>query len=281
MNAESHQEINALCDRALRHNKENEHDMSSLDDIRSTYTRLVDEEENTRAKLAKAEGDLQTAREADVQAAADAALAGEPPPKRSEVRLRHAIENLGVTLAGIDAAHARLLEEAITAVGEGRRSLVHMKDGVAGEQIEDRSELDALRNFIIPLLTDDQRKAAWSANGQVAPTDLRPDDLIEFVTSAYEASDRAYEAKKEERRKAAGYRVAIGHIQEAKAEHRKRGKDLSSFAMEAYPEFVTEEDLSFLKKELGNERFDTDKGDPWPGSLQDQPTGHTSEKEAA
>jgi hypothetical protein len=233
--------------------------MTQIDDIRTTYTRLLDEETTTREKLAKAKDDLETAHDADVQAAADAALAGDSPPKRSEVRLRHAIENLSVTLAGIDAAHAQLLDVALTATGEGRRELT-------GREQQD------LRNFIIPKVTDAQRRDAWATTGQVASPDLRPEDLIEFVTKAYDASDKVYEENREARRKKEGYDVAIKHIQDAKQEHVRRGKDPRDFQIESYPEIVSDEDLTFLSSAPGRGAFQnasTGADIPWPGSIQD------------
>jgi hypothetical protein len=253
----------------------------TLSEISATYKRLLDAEETTREKLAKARADLTTAREADVQAGAEAALAGKPQPKRSEVRLRHAIENLEVQGQAIDAAHKSLLEEAITSVGEGRRPLV--KPGKVRPQralsqraeytpAPDESELRELRNRIMPRLTDEQRRDAWAESGQPAPVDIRPDDIVAFVTAAYDTADRLHAEKAEQRRKAKGYEVAIRHVQDAKVEHQRRGKDLRSFEMRQYPEIVTEEDLSFFWKDLppdGHIERPPEGEQFHPGSLQD------------
>jgi hypothetical protein len=121
---------------------------ASIDDIRSTYGQLRRNEEEAQRGIARLREDLVHAREHDVQAYADAALAGQEPPKRKEVTLRHKIDNLEVALEGYEVAHGTLLEEAIIATGAGRRGL-------------SQHEQHLLRDFIIPRLTEEQKRELW------------------------------------------------------------------------------------------------------------------------
>jgi hypothetical protein len=245
----------------LHINDRGELDMTQIDNIRSTYSSLIDQEADAKGKLAQARSDLEDVKAADVAAFADAALAGEPAPKRKEIRLLHTIENLTVALAGFDEAHARLLDEAITAVGEGR------------DRQLDRDEQQHLRSFFIPKLTDEARRDAWQQSGQVASTDLRPDDLVEFVTGAYDAADARFRSDEHSRYMRSGYGRAIAAIEEAKREHRKRGHESGTFHISAYEDIVTPELQRFLSSapSKGSPQNATKPGDeiPWPGSLQD------------
>jgi hypothetical protein len=150
--------------------------MTQVDDIRTTYTRLLDEEMTTREKLAKAKTDLETAHDADVEAAAQAALAGESPPKRSEVRLRHAIENLDVSLQGLDEAVYRSQQQVIELVGEERQAIFHGDpDAVAPRGGRTVAEEAALSRSV----------EVGRRLPRLAPDD-RPTDLIEWVERGYD-----------------------------------------------------------------------------------------------
>jgi hypothetical protein len=231
-----------------------------IEDIRSTYARLIRNEGEAARALTRARADLETAREADIEAYAESALAGEEPPKRKEVRLRHTIENLEVAARGYDRAFALLQEDAIAAVQGGRREL-------------DPHEQHRLREHIFPQLTDAQRRHSWAVTGQVAPAGLRPDDIVAFVEAAFDYADLQHDGKEEARRRKEGYDIAIRHIQQAKSEHTRRGKDMQTFTMDQYTEIVTAEDLTFLTKQPGRGAFQNQSKPgqevPWPGSVQD------------
>jgi hypothetical protein len=237
--------------------------MTTIPEIRETYTRLLDEEERARGKLAKARDELPTVREADVAAFAEAALDGNPLPKRAEITLRHTVENLEVTLDGLNEAHRRLLEDACEAVGEGRRELSDRERML----LRRRVELDIF-------LTDDERMR--EAQGRpVKKGDQRPEDLIAFVEDAYGWLDRGFETAQADIRQDDGYKLAVAHIQEAKREHRRQGHMPGTFSMHRYPNIVTVEDLTFLSDNPSDSdplSRDTGNEIPWPGSLQDPAT---------
>jgi hypothetical protein len=242
----------------------------SIEDIRETYTRLLEEEAKSRAKLERMRGELPGVREADEEAFAEAALADRAPGKRKEVGLRHGIENEEVQLAGLNLAHRRLLEEACAVVGEGRRPLGDREQML----LRRRVELDIF-------LTDDERQREHQ--GRLAPKgDRRPDDLIEFVEEAYGWLDRGHETTAKEMRMEDGYRIAVSHIEEAKVEHRRRGHAPATFRMQLYPDIVTEADYEFLDEDPGTEQYRVGREHPWPGSIQDTASnrGIAARKEA-
>jgi len=236
---------------------------SIAENIGQTYTRLLDEEERTRAKLARAEEELPTVREADEATFAEAALDGNDFPKRREITLRHTIENLTVALAGYNLAHRRLLESACKAVGEGRRPLNDREVTL----LRRRVELDIF-------LTDEERMR--EAQGRPAKKgDPRPDDLIAFVEDAYDWLDRGFETAQADIRQKDGYDLAVAHIQAAKREHARQGHMPVTFSMHRYPNIVTAEDLTFLSdtpSALDPVSRDTGSEIPWPGSMQDPAT---------
>jgi hypothetical protein len=242
--------------------EEYEHDMSTrTEDMRETCKRLVKQESDARAALQKAQEDIESVREADVQAFAEAAIAGSEAPKRKEVTLRHKIDNLGIALQGYEAAFQALLEDATTACGEGRREL-------------NEHEQRLLRDLIIPKLTEEQRREAWQRGELVAAEEAtpRPDDLIEFVTEAYDKMDARHEANEEARRRKEGYREAIAAIQRAKTRHGELGRDMRDFSTSLYEDIVTPELQQYLGRTPGRGVFQNQtQGNevPWPGSLQD------------
>jgi hypothetical protein len=236
---------------------EREHDMTEIiEDIRSAYARLIRNEDEAARALTRARADLETAREADIEAYAESALAGEEPPKRKEVRLRHAIENLEVAAKGYDVAYERILADAIAAVGEGRREL-------------SKHEQAFLRRRVAA--DDEARTAAW--RGEVEPASVRPEDLIAFVTEQYEAADRRHEANEVAKYEKEGYQRAIAAVERAKSEHVRRGKEPGTFRISRYEDIVTPELQRFLSSTPGkgamqNASRPSDEV-PWPGSLQD------------
>ncbi len=241
MNAEAERQITDLVDRALAHNDEHgEPDMTRIDSITEAYARLLRNEGEGARAFAKACEDLKTAREADVRAYADSALAGNEPPKRKEVRLKHTIENLELAEDGYVLAFDLIAAEAVEAVQEGRRQL-------------DAHELRMLR-------------------GRLLPFTERPESLIDFVSAAFDASDRQHDADEHARYMKRGYDIAIKHVQQAKVEHTRLGLDMLNFQMSRYPEIVTQEDLSFLSTMPGKGAIQNQtKGNEifWPGSIQD------------
>jgi hypothetical protein len=240
---------------------------ASIEDIRSTYGRLLREEGEARRGIVPLREDLMHAHERDVQAYADAALGGEQPPKRKEVTLRHKIDNLEVALQGYETAHRALLEDAISAVGAGRREL---------SQHEQRL---LLLDFIIPKLTEEQKREAWQRGEVERPAEAtpRPDDLVEFVTEAYDKVDARHEANEHARRQRDGYQEAIAAIQRAKGEHSRQGRDMRDFQVERYVGTEHEwqidpELLKYLARTPGRGAMqNATQGSevPWPGSLGD------------
>jgi hypothetical protein len=236
------------------------------EDIRETYKRLVKQESDAQAALQKAQQDIETVREADVRAFAEAAIAGSEAPKRKEVTLRHKIDNLGIALRGYEAAFDALLEDAIAACGEDRREL-------------NEHEQRLLRDFIIPRLTEEGMREAWQ-RGEVERAQEatpRPEDIVQFVNEAYDKVDARHEANEHARRQKEGYREAIAAIQRAKGEHGRQGRDMRDFQVERYVgtehEWQIDPDLlQYLGKTPGNEAMQNrTTGDevPWPGSVQD------------
>jgi hypothetical protein len=227
----------------------------TVTEVGETYARLLDEEEKSRAKLARMREQMPGVREADEEAFAEAALADRAFPKRKEIGLRHNAENEEVALAGYTLAHRKLLEEACEAVGEGRRPL----DARERMLLRRRVGLD---EFLSP----DERKQVWQG-ATISHTDPRPDELIEFVEDAYGWLDRGFEVAQEELRKRDGYRLAIAHVEEAKREHRRQGHMPETFTMQRYPNIVTEADYEFLDEQPGIEQYG--RKDVWPLSIQD------------
>ena len=240
----------------------------SIEAIRETYSRLLDEEEKARVKLDRMRGELPGVREADEEVFAEAALADRAFPKRKEVTLRHSVENEEVALAGYNLAHRRLLEETCEVVGEGRRRL-------------DEREKRLLRRRVglDEFLTPDDRQRVWQG-AHVKQTDPRPDDLIEHVEDAYGWLDRGFETAQEDIRKEDGYQLAVAHIQEAKAEHRRRGHMPATFTPQHYPNIVTVADYEFLDMDPGIEPYGSGGEQPWPLSIQDTRGGTAARKEA-
>jgi hypothetical protein len=177
--------------------------------------------------------------------------------------------HLGIALEGYAAALDALLDEAVAACGEGRCEL-------------NEHEQRLLRQFIIPKLTEEQRREAWQRGDLVAAEEAtpRPDDLIEFVTEGYEKVDGRHEANEHARRQKEGYREAIAAIQRAKGEHGRRGLDMRDFQTGRYVGVPTEDKpylidpdlLQYLGRAPGRGSFQNQtQGNevPWPGSLQD------------
>lgn len=267
MNADSERQVTDLVARALKHNEEHELDMTaSTETIQGTYARVLRNEGEAGRGLERLREELKDAHERDVQAYAESALAGADAPKRKEVTLRHKIENMEVALEGYEVACKALLEEAIGAVGKGRRKLT----GHQGHR---------LREFIIPRLTEEGMREAWQ-RGEVERAQEatpRPEDIIQFVTEAYDQVDAQHEANEHARRQKEGYDEAIAAIQRAKGEHSRQGRDMAEFQTDKYvgtehPWQIDPDLLQYLgntpgRKALQNQN--TGNEVPWPGSVQD------------
>jgi hypothetical protein len=263
MNADAERQVEDLVARALQHNDERSHDMTPITDIRQTYTRLLDEEADAQEKLAKAREDLQTAKADDIAAHAEAALAGSDLPKRKEVRLKHQAENLEVALHAYVLAFDRLLDEAVAAVGEGRRKLDHQETMLLSRHLEATS--------------DEARAAAWDGHRLIDLRDAgapalneRPDDIVAFVEAAYEAVDKRHAGDVENKRMREGYDIAVKHVQAAKGVHAAAGGDPNRFSMYDWPDLVTAEDLSFFAPSPGRSSAFQKNREAWPHSIQDE-----------
>jgi hypothetical protein len=151
-------------------------------DIRKQYERITKQELETREKLDAARAAMATAKEDDISAAADAALAGEAAPKLKAVRLSHAIENLSVTLAGLDEAVYRLQQQAIELTGADRPAIFHGDPDAEAHRgpFVDGRTLSVAEEAVRQRSVDVGRRLP-----RLAPDD-RPTDLIEWVQRGYD-----------------------------------------------------------------------------------------------
>jgi hypothetical protein len=259
--------------------KEGELDMSPLDDIRKQYTALIEREDATSAKLAETRVKLADAHDVDVAATAEAALAGKPAPKRTELTLRHAEENLVVELEGIDEGVWRLQQEARAAVGEGRDFPIFIPEGIPATRAEVVADMKAHRtredseseaDFVarlesqIPrgykdaesIVREAHRQRGISLDRRLPRLTDRPDDLIEWVEAAYEAEDKAAAKSYEFQAKKQRGHAAIEAVNRAKAEHVRRGHPGGSFNIRSYPDIVLPEHLAEMEVAIGRSPFE-------------------------
>lgn len=239
----------------------------SIEDIRTQYAALIEREERVGAKLTDTRTKLGTAREVDIAAAADAALEGGKAPKRTELTLRHAEENLGVELDGLDEAVYRLQLEARAAVGEGRDFPIFVPPDAPADRAEviermrdvsPRAEDESEEQYVVRLerqiprsagdaesiVREAKRQRELSLDRRMPRLTERPADLIAWVEAAYDAEDE--KARDGYERKAAKQRRhdAVEAVQRAKAEHNRRGLPAGSFSMHNYPTIVLPEHLA-------------------------------------
>ncbi len=253
--------------------------MGRLDDIRKQYAALLEREQATQKKLAETRVKLARAHDVDVAATAKAALAGEPAPKRTELTLRHAEENLCVELEGIDAAVYGLQLEAREAVGEGHadfkifippgvpvthaevveqwKAIRPREEGESDEHWEQRVELAIPRSNLDAesIITEAHRRREVSMDLRLPRLTERPPDLVAWVEAAYEAEDRKAEDAYERLAKKQRKHDATEAVQRAKAEHQRRGLPASSFAVQAYPDIVLPEHLAEFEPAIGTSPF--------------------------
>lgn len=251
--------------------------MTQIDTIREQYARLLEREEATRGKLAATRIKLETAREADIAATAEAALAGGKAPKRTELTLRHAEENLSVELDGIDEAVYRLQLEARAAVGEGRDFPIFIPDNVLTraeviakmratkdqEEGESDDEFEARLVSQIPrrgdvesIVREAHRQREINMDRRLPRLTERPADLIAWIESAYDAEDRQAEDGYERAAKKARRRAATAAVNRAKAEHQRRGLPAHSFRIQSYPDIILPEHLAELAGSIERSPFE-------------------------
>ncbi len=250
--------------------------MNPTDDIRRKYKRLLEREQDTRVKLREAQEQLETARGADVEALAQAALAGEAAPKRTEVALRHRVDDLSVLLDGIDAAVWHLQQEARRVVGEGRdfpifvpptvpsraeavAELKAMRAGEDGESDEDytaRIERQIGRHGDAEsIVAEAHRQREISLDRRLPRLTERPADLIAWVEAAYEAEDRAAADGYERQAKKQRGRDAVAAVERAKSEHKRRGLPAGSFRLNSYPDIIKPEHLAEFEQPIDRSPF--------------------------
>jgi hypothetical protein len=263
--------------------------MSRLDDISKQYAALIEREDATRRKLAETRGKLENAREVDVSAAAHAALAGTKAPKRTELTLRHAEENLGVELDGIDEAVFSLQMEARRAVGEGRdfpiwippnaltraeviaemRATKVREDGESDDEFEARLVRQIPRHGDVEsIVAEAHRQRELSLDRRLPRLTERPADLIAWVESAYDAEDEAVQIAYEFRARKQRGKDATAAVQRAKAEHRRRGLPAESFRIQSYPDIVLPEHLAEFKQPITRSPFEKAR-DVQPPSMEE------------
>lgn len=239
----------------------------SIEDIRTTYAALLKREETVRGKLADTRTRLRDAREVDAAAVADAALAGEPAPKRSEVKLRHEEENLEVELQGLDEAVFMLQQEARRVVGEGRDFPIFIPPNALASRAEvvaewkatkvraddeSEEEFEARIERMIPrshvdaesIVAEAHRQREISLDRRMPRLTERPADLIAWVEAAYDAEDRQAESNFEAKAKKQRLHDAVEAVNRAKAEHQRRGLPAGSFNPRSYPDIVLPEHLA-------------------------------------
>jgi hypothetical protein len=239
----------------------------TVDEIREKYAAILEREDTVRGKLADTRAKLKTAREADAAATAEAALAGEPAPKRTEVTLRHQEENLEVELQGLDEAVWTLQQEARRAVGEGRdfpiwippnapatraevvaewKAGKERQDGESDEDFEARVERTIPRSNVDAesIIAEAHRQRGLSLDRRLPRLTERPADLIAWVEAAYAAEDRQAEAGYEAHAAKQRMRDAVAAVERAKGEHLRRGLPAGSFNPRMYPDIVLPEHLA-------------------------------------
>jgi hypothetical protein len=248
------------------------------DDIRDAYAALIKREDKTRRKLADTREKLKTAREVDVTATAIAALAGEPAPKRTELTLRHAEENLSVELDGIDEGVFRLQQAARAAVGEGHDFPIFIppdipanRDAVIATAMTDKNrqpdeseaEFEARVVREIPrsekdaetIVAEAHRQREISLDRRLPRLTERPTDLIAWIELAYDAEDEKAEDAYERKAKKQRLHEATEAAERAKREHRRRGLPAGSFSIHAYPDIVLPEHLAEFKQPINRSPF--------------------------
>jgi hypothetical protein len=256
--------------------------VNPTDDIRKKYQKLLEREQDTKVKLDDAREKLKTAREVDVEALAEAALAGEDAPKRTEIALRHKVDDLSVLLDGIDAAVWKLQQEARAAVGEGhadfpvfippkvpasRADVVAelmtrrvRQEGESDDEFEARVAQEVPRNHLDAegVIREAHRQREISLDRRMPRLRLaeRPADLIEWVEAAYEAEDRHAEDGYERQAKKQRGRDAVEAVERAKREHQSRGLPAGSFSMSSYPSIILPEHLAEFEKSIARSPFE-------------------------
>jgi hypothetical protein len=247
-------------------------------DIDKKYKMLLEREEDTRVKLAEAREKLKTARDVDVEALAQAALAGKAAPKRTEVALRHKVDDLSVLLDGIDTAVWHLQLEARAAVGEGRSFPIFIPDNVPANREAIIADLMAHKNRQpdesdedfearctreVPrgerdaegIIREAHRQREISLDRRLPRLTERPPVLSKWIEAAYAAEDRQAESNYEAKAKKARGRAAVEAVNRAKAEHQRRGLPSGSFNMRAYPDIVLPEHLAEFEQQVARSPF--------------------------
>jgi hypothetical protein len=248
-------------------------------DIDKTYKKLLEREEDTKAKLAEAREKLEKAREADVEALAQAALAGEAAPKRTEIALRHKVDDLSVLLDGLDEAVWKLQLEARAVVGkthsdfkifippgvpvthadvvEQWKGIRPREEGESDEHWEQRVELAIPRNNLDAesIVAEAHRRRELSLDRRLPRLTERPASLSTWIESAYDAEDRKAEDGYERLAKKQRKHEATEAVNRAKREHIRRGHEAGTFTVSAYPEIVLPEHLAEFEPAITRSPF--------------------------
>lgn len=254
--------------------------MNPTDDIDKKYKKLLEREQDTKVKLAEARKQLETAREVDVEALAQAALAGEAAPKRTEIALRHRVDDLSVLLDGIDAAVWHLQQEARRVVGEGHQDFPIFippkvpatradvvaelmtrrvrQEGESDDEFEARVAQEVPRNHLDAegIIREAHRQREISLDRRLPRLTERPADLIAWVESAYDAEDRQAEDGYERQAQKQRGHDAVEAVNRAKMEHKRRGLPAGSFSIRSYPGIILPEHLAEFEKPIDRSPFE-------------------------
>jgi hypothetical protein len=271
--------------------------VNPTDDIRRKYKRLLEREEDTKAKLAEAQAKLATAREVDVEAGAEAALAGEAAPKRTEIALRHRVDDLTVLLDSLDAAFWTLQQEATRVVGEGHAGFpIFIPLGIPAnraevvaewiktkEKPEDESQEDfeARVESQVPRRNEDRESIIAEAHRERENsmrrrlprlTEYRPPDLIAWVEAAFAAEDQVAAVGYERRARKQRQKDAVEAVNRAKSEHTRLGRPAGSFNPRSYPDIVRPEHLAEFHETVSRSPFQQHREQlPPVGEAQNEP----------
>jgi hypothetical protein len=253
--------------------------MTGTQQIAEKYRALLAQEDVIKKELAASTARLETVESEDIAAGAFAALAGEPLPARKAIKVKHAVENLTVDLLRLDEAVWRLQQEARVAVGEGRDFPIFIPESIPANRAEIVAELmtrkvrqegesdaefeariaqEIPRSYVDAegIIREAHRQRELSLDRRLPRLTERPDDLIAWIESAYDAEDRGAEKTYEFQAQKQRRHAAIEAVNRAKAEHQRRGLPAGSFSMRAYPDIVLPEHLAEFEEPIQRSPFE-------------------------
>jgi hypothetical protein len=253
--------------------------MTGTQKIAERYSKILAQEDATRKELAASTARLDTVEAEDIAAGAFAALADQPLPARKAIKVKHAVENLTVDLLRLDEAVYRLQLEARAEVGEGRDFPVFIPPNALASRAEvvaewkaakvkggteTEEEFEARIERMIPrghvdaesIVREAHRQRELSLDRRLPRLTERPDDLIAWIESAYEAEDRAAESTYEFLAKKQRGHDAIEAVNRAKMEHKRRGLPAGSFNMRSYSGIILPEHLEEFEEPVARSPFE-------------------------